>query len=677
MLLIRRLIVIMLMTMPTLALAQVDDAIEQWIDERGSDADASELSDILLQYADHPANLNDTASLSSVPFLSPFQIKALRNYIILYGQLLSVKELLMVPGFDSLSVSRIAPLVTAEPFEEHRFPSLGEMLSHGHHTLVTGLGGTVEQAHGYDNGHYDGDNLRALFCYRFAYGNHVALQLSGDKDPTEPWGKGNFYGYSLTLNNIGRLEKLVFGRYNLQFGQGVTLWTGFSPFALLGASPVRYATGIRAASAFYEEGWQQGLAATVRLARGLDVSAFASRTDGEWLGGAHATYRRGNLILGLTAAAAFLDDSLQLHDYAYNQDYFRGDRAATFGLDALWQAGRTLLFGEAAIDASGRVAAMGGARLTLGGGNSIGLTLRHYDPLYHNLHADAYSLGATRNEQGVGLDAQLQLPFRLTALLAADLHRFPSLRYGSYAPSAGSWLRMQLGRPLGRHAEVALRYALRVQQRNVPGSDSIAYLAEETLRSLLQGQVRLSYGPWRFNTRVVLSWFDAEQAARQHGWLLSQEARYIQGRWQAALQATWHNIGGYYARITLSESNLQYAFSIPSLQGRGLRASAVVRCNVSQWLNLGVKYTLMGRPGEASLGSGDAATDGPVRQTWHFQAKVHFYPPPIPPETLSDRYLIRHILYCFYIVLILFLYCSYIQDIRTICKQYVNYIRTI
>ena len=33
MLLIRRLIVIMLMTMPTLALAQVDDAIEQWIDE--------------------------------------------------------------------------------------------------------------------------------------------------------------------------------------------------------------------------------------------------------------------------------------------------------------------------------------------------------------------------------------------------------------------------------------------------------------------------------------------------------------------------------------------------------------------------------------------------------------------------------------------------------------------
>ena len=91
MLLIRRLIVLLLMAVPTLATAQVDAAIEQWIDERGSDADASELSDILLQYADNPANLNDTASLSSLPFLSPFQIKSLHNYILLYGQRVSVR----------------------------------------------------------------------------------------------------------------------------------------------------------------------------------------------------------------------------------------------------------------------------------------------------------------------------------------------------------------------------------------------------------------------------------------------------------------------------------------------------------------------------------------------------------------------------------------------------------
>lgn len=178
----------LLLAAPALAAAQADYAIEEWVDELGSDADASELSDLLLHFADHPANLNDTAALSSLPFLSPFQISALRNYILLYGPLLSVRELLMVPGFDSLALSRIAPLVKAEPFEEQRFPSLTELLAHGHHTLTAGLGGTVEQAEGYANGHYNGDNLRGLLCYRFSSGNHIDLQLVADKDPTEEWG---------------------------------------------------------------------------------------------------------------------------------------------------------------------------------------------------------------------------------------------------------------------------------------------------------------------------------------------------------------------------------------------------------------------------------------------------------------------------------------------------------
>ena len=624
MLLIRRLIVLLLMAVPILASAQVDAAIEQWIDERGSDADASELSDILLQYADNPANLNDTASLSSLPFLSPFQIKSLHNYILLYGQLVSVRELLMVPGFDSLTVDRTAPLVKAEPFEEQNIPSLSELLRRGRHTLVAGIGGTVEQAEGYANGHYSGDNLRALLCYRFAFGNRISLQISADKDPTEGWGGYFLNNFSLALNDIGRLEKMVVGRYNLQFGQGVALWTGFAPFSLLGASPVRYATGIRPASAFSEEGWQQGVAATLRLARGLSLSAFGSRTDGEWLGGGHLALRRGNLVLGLTAAAVFLDDSVQLRDYAYNQDYFRGDRTATLGLDALWQSGRTLLFGEVATDAEGHLAGIGGARLSVGGGNSIGLTFRHYDARYHNPHAAAYALSQTRNEQGLSLDAQFQLPFRVTALLGADLQRHTALRYGSYSPSSGSWLRMQLSRRVGGGAEVSLRYLHRLQQRNVPGIDSTLYLSEETLRRQLQGQLRLTLGPWRLTSRAILSWFDAGQAGRQGGWLLSQEARYTHGRWQAALQAAWHDIDGYYARITLSESNLQYAFSIPTLQGRGLRLAAVVRCDVGRWLNLGFKYTLTARPGEEAIGSGDAATPGPVRQTFHLQARLRF-----------------------------------------------------
>lgn len=618
----RRIIVFLLLLTPWVVMAQVDDAVELWVDER-EDTWVSDMNDLLLQLADNPVNLNDTNAVSIIPFVTPFQLRSLKNYIILHGQLLSEKELLMIPGFDSMTVALLTPYVKIEPYSPPPSLTLSDLLSRGRHTVVSGIGGTVEQAQGYENGRYEGDNLRALFCYSFNYADHISLRISADKDPTEAWGKDNFYGYHLMVSNLGRIEKLIVGRYNLRFGQGVTLWTGFEPFSLLGESPIRYGDGVRPASAFSEQGWQEGVAATVNMGRGVALSGFGSRHDGDWFGGGHIEYRHENLILGATLTLTKLDDSLSVGNYTYNQDYFRGDRQAAFGIDALWQVGRLTLFGEVAVDHKGAPAGIGGARLSAGE-NSIGLTFRHYGPRYHNLHSAAYNMSETRNEQGVSLDARLRLPWAMTALLSVDVHRFPSLKYGVYAPSAGAWLRGQLTRQFGRSVEASVRFSLRQNQRNIPNIDSVLYLGEESARQQLQGRVKVSMDPWIFTTRGVLSWYDAEQTAGQKGWLVSQEARYSTRQWQMALQATWFDVEGYNARIYLTESNLQYSFGVPMLYNRGLRTSTVVRYDINKWLNLSAKYTLTFYPGQTSIGSGDAMTDGNHRQTWHLQLRWKF-----------------------------------------------------
>lgn len=618
----RKFIILILLLVPVVSVAQVEDAVELWVEERG-EAGAADLHDWLMQLADNPVNLNDTDAVSAVPFVSPFQLRSLKNYILLHGQLLSVKELLMIPGFDSAFVNLLNPFVKAESYIPPAALTLSDLLSRGRHTLVSGIGGTVEQAQGYGNGHYEGDNLHALFCYSYNYADRISLRISADKDPMEAWGKDNFYGYHLMISNVGRIEKLIVGRYNLRFGQGVTLWTGFEPFSLLGESPVRYGGGVRPASAFSEQGWQEGLAATINLGRGVSLSGFGSRHDGEWFGGGHLDYRNGNLILGATLTATRLDDSISVGNYTYNQDYFRGDRQTAFGIDALWQVGRLTLFGEVAVDQKGAPAGIGGTRLSLGE-NSIGLTVRHYDPRYHNLHAAAYSMSETRNEQGVSLDARLRLPLALTALLSVDLHRFPALKYGAYAPSGGAWLRAQLTRQFGREVEASVRFSWRQNQRNIPNIDSTLYLGEESVRQQLQGRVKVTLGQWTLTTRGVLSWFDAEQTAGQKGGLLAQEARYSGRQWQMALQAMWFDVDGYNARIYLSESNLQYSYGIPMLTGRGLRTSAVVRYDINKWLNLSLKYALVWYPDQSSIGSGDAMTEGNHRQTWHLQLRWKF-----------------------------------------------------
>ena len=614
----KRPLLLLLTLLVALALrGQTEDALEQWLAEEGNEEWAAEMSDLMLQLRDEPVNINDTAALATLPFFSPFQLKALRNYMTLYGQLLTVEELRMVPGFDSASLAQLRPLLTARPYVEYERMQWWR----GRHTLVSGMGGTLEEPEGYRNGRYEGDRNRALLCYTYKYRNNINFRLSADKDPGEAWGKGNHYAFHLMLKDMGRLKSLVVGRYNLRFGQGVTLWTGMAPFTVTGSMPLRYANGVCAAGPFNEEDWQQGAAATVAVGRGLSLSAFGSRKEGEWLGGSHVEYRHGNLIAGITAVATWLDDSLLLRDYAYNRTHFRGDRLSNIGADFMWQHGRLLLFGEGAVDSDGSPAGIGGLRVSVGGGNSFGLTARYYSPHYHNLHAQAYAVGATAGERGATLDARLQLPLQATALLSADLHRFDALRYGSYKPSAGAWLRAQLSRPLGRHTSVEARYAWRRKERNVPNLDSTLYLSEQTLRQQLQLQLRYQRGAWRLTTRAIAVWFDPERVERQHGWLVAQEVRRTSDRWQLAAQAAVFDIGGYYARIYLSESNLQYHFAIPSLNGRGARLSAVLRCDVTPTLNIGAKYTLSAYPDQEAVGTGDAQTEGPLRQTWNLQVR--------------------------------------------------------
>ncbi|MBR4506537.1 MAG: hypothetical protein IKP21_07165 [Bacteroidales bacterium] len=618
--LLKRWFIMLVLILPLAAAAQVEESLEDWLQEDASEAEAAETSDLMQDYIANKVNINDTVAMAEVPFISPFQLKALRNYITLHGQLLSLKELAFIPGFDSTTIGLLEMMTVAEPNTDD-----GKwQWWRGRHNVVAGLGGTVERAAGYRDSSYAGDNLHALICYKYNYRNHISVRLVADKDPMEQWGKANYYGYHLMLTDIGRLEKLIVGRYNLQFGQGLTMWSGLRPFNLLGQSPVRFGSGVRQASAFYEEGYQEGVAATVDIGHGIHLSAFGSRADGENLVGGHATYRHGNLIVGFTGVYTVLDDSLTVHDYVYNQNYFRGKQLGNFGMDMAWQWRRLTLYGEGAISSEGRPAAIAGAMLTASGDTRFGVSYRYYHPQYHNLHAQGYAIGSTQGEQGVTFDAETRLPLAIVAVASADIHSFPSMRYGSYSPSSGTWLRVRLNRRFGRHVEVSLRYTYRQKERNVPNIDSTVYIGEQTVRRQAQGEIAANAGHWRFVSRAIYAQFDSHNGEPQKGWLVAQSARYTHKGLQATAAAAWFDVDSYYARLYLSESNLQYAWSMPMLTGRGVRASATLRYALNREWSLAAKYALTWYPGQESIGSGAAQTEGPRRQTWFVQVRCSF-----------------------------------------------------
>ena len=605
---------------PFVASAQVDEALEQMVAETESDDQAAAWADWLTEIHENRINLNDTATLNALPLLSPFQVKALKNYISLYGQLLSHKELRFIPGFDSTLVALLENLTVVEPFS----PPQRLRLADGRNTVIAGMGGTLEQAAGYRDGRYDGDALHSQLIYSYNLNNRISLRLVAEKDPTEPWGKGNFYSYHLMLNDIGRLERLIVGRYNLQFGQGLTLWTGLHPFNLLGATPQRFGRGVRPSSTFYEDGYQEGLAATMRLAKVWHLSAFASKTHGTRLLGGHLEYRNGNLIAGLTAVNTALDDSIAPANRVYNQDYFRGNRLTNLGVDATWQWRRLTLYGEIAMCDSGATAAIGGARLTLNDRNSLGISYRNYSQHYHNLNAQPYAIGDGRNERGWTLDAKTRLPLNIDAMLSIDLHCFPSLRYGSYHPSSGAWIRSQLSRRLGHGTTATLRYAYRQKDRNIPYSTASTYEHEETLRQQLQATLHHEHGHWMFDTKAALAGFESNSSGIQRGWAVIQQARFTYRLLRATAGASLFNVDGYYTRIYLNESYLQYNFTMPSYYGQGIRAFLIIQCDLGKNLAIAGKYAITHYFDRTSVGSGAAETEGPNRQTAYLQLRWKF-----------------------------------------------------
>ena len=613
-------LVIFLTLVPLVVMAQVDEVLEQMVGETENDEQAAAWADQLMELRESRPNLNDTTSLASLPLLSPFQAKALKNYITLYGQLLSYKELGFIPGFDSSLIAMLESVTVVEPYT----PPQRLRLADGRHSIIAGMGGTLEQAAGYRDGRYEGDALHSQLIYTYNLHNRVSLRLVGEKDPTEPWGIGNFYSYHLMLNDIGRLERLIIGRYSLQFGQGLTLWTGLQSFNFLGATPQRFGRGVRPSPTFYEEGYQEGVAATVRMAKDWHLSAFASKVHGTRLLGGHLEYRHGNLIAGITATNTALDDSIAPVERIYNQDYFRGKRLSNLGMDATWQWRRIMIYGEMAVCDNGATAAIGGARLMVDDRNSLGISYRNYGRQYHNLHAQPYAIGDGRNEQGWTLDAKMRLPLKIDALMSVDLHSFPSLRYGSYRPSSGTWLRSQLSRRLGHSTTATLRYAYRRKERNIPYATTPTYEYEETLRHQLQATLHHEYGHWAFGTKAAIARFESIGSGNQQGWAVAQQVRYTHRSLQATAATSLFNVDGYYARIYLNESCLQYNFSMPAFYGQGLRAYLILRYKICKNITLAGKYSITHYFDRESVGSGAAETEGPNRQTVYLQLRWKF-----------------------------------------------------
>lgn len=653
--------------------------------EGGEDETAEELMELYETYREMPANVNDTLlSLRDFPFVSDLQRERLKAYVLLYGPLLSAEELYAINGFDSMTVELLRPLVTFKPIDTAQRATLKEILTHGHSNLVLGMGGTVEEARGYRDSIYEGDNLRLMWRYYFRYKDRVQLQLAGDKDPGEAFfaasqQKGfDFYGYSLMVNDIGKgrgayIQRLVLGQYHAQWGQGLTLWSGFGPRASWETGISRHSAGIRPNGAFTEYGYLRGAAVAIALPRHWSLSLAYSYVDrdatlprkeredtvqsiynsgyhrteteikkrnqlGEHLIGGHLEYRNSNLQIGLTGAATLLKKVIEPATYVYNDNAFRGNSNINVGLDAAYRHGRLLLFGEAAICANHAFdsavanispAAVVGGEFVFNNRHRASLLMRYYSPTYHNLHAIALGQSSTpQNEMGIGCHYQGRLPLGITAAGMADWFYFPHMKYLAYAPTHGQEYRLMLSRPVewAKGLSVHVRYRYKEKGRNITPSTMVdgKYMLEQTYRHQVQGDIAYSSGAWRLVTRIGYAHYHGDETGADKGLLLYQDIQYRPQHipLTVAARVAWFDVDDYEARLYTVESDFIYQYNSAVFQNEGYRCYLVARYDITPHWNIGIKYGLTAYTDRDTFGSGYDLIDSNHRQQWRIQMRL-------------------------------------------------------
>jgi hypothetical protein len=637
----------------------------------------------LLQYYQSPLNLN-TASreeLRALPLLSEKQVAALVQHRTNIGPLLSLYELQAVPTWDVRTIARVGPFVTVQNTSPNaaRGTLWQRIKLEENNALFLRHKRVVQQRKGYTavdtfqgrpTQRYLGSPDAFALRYRVSHAHDFSLGFTAEKDAGEPlaWRPGqaqygpDFLSAHFVLHEQGRLKTLALGDYQLQFGQGLVLSSGLTVGK--GAETItslrRASLGVRPYAALLENTFFRGAAATYKLSRTWEATAFASRKNidanaqqradslaqydefsssllttgfhrtstelanrqrlAETVGGGHLGYlsRDGNLAVGLTAVGSHYGMAFLKRPEPYNRYEFSGQNNLTLGVHYSYGWRNLLLFGESGGSTGGGMGTLNGLLASLGPNIDAAVLVRHYDVDFHTLYGNALSENARNiNENGLYVGLKIRPIARWEISAYFDQYRFPWLRYRVGAPSQGQDALVRLAYTPTKTSLLYVQYRARLKPLNLPTSlgRPVPLPGQQLRHSLLMYCDAQPTAQLGLRTRLQASYLraDADQPWRR-GYVLSQDVS-VQVARRVHLSARYavFDTDDYDTRQYLFEQDVLYAISLPALYGQGTRAYLIAQATVSKHFTFWLRYADTRYRHQATVGSGLEEIKGSAR----------------------------------------------------------------
>ncbi|WP_069659737.1 helix-hairpin-helix domain-containing protein [Arcticibacter eurypsychrophilus] len=631
----------------------IETLLESIAENNQSETDYSELSERLYFIKQHPYDLNTVTpeQLTDLVFLSPLQITGFLDYRSDNGPFVEIQELQLIDLFTEETLQYMIPFIM---ITKPGMLEIKNSQAKSTHELMTTYSRTLEQQKGYlvpdTVSHYTGSPFKLLNRYRYHFGKNISGAVTMEKDAGEPFGSSakpygfDFYSASLFIRNGRYVKKLALGDYSLQFGQGLSLWSGlsFGKGANI-AGIAKLQSGLKPYSSTNETEFFRGVAATIAIKHfeltpfisyhHLDASVFTADTlinqsqiSSLSITGLHRTsseldnkgaasqlaygsviqYNGKALRSGAILYQTRYNYNLEAGQFLYNKFEFAGSTLTNSSVYYNYTWNNLYSFAEVSHSLNSGFALISGLMGSLSSKVSAVLFYRNYQKNYYSFFNKAINEGSNAsNESGFYSGLSVAFTPKTEVSFYTDFFRFPWLRYRVDVPSSGREILVQASWSPKKSTKVSFRYKSNVKEQNDAGENTINYLVPVNKDNYRLDFLTKLNSNFQFRNRVeVVQYKKASNS--QIGLLAYQDVLYkpMGSKLSGNFRVAFFHCDAYDSRIYAFENDVLYSYSIPAYQDKGYRFYLNTRYRLSKSIDAWLRYSITQYSAGEDIGSG-------------------------------------------------------------------------
>ncbi len=665
----------------------VGERVEQLAEITEQEMDFTEITENLYYFYYNPLNLNIATEdeLISLGFLNANQIMSLLENRRKNGIMRTVYELKDLEGFYYDLIIGLLPFIKVEPPQQKTVDRYKNVFKYGTNDLMLRAGQVLEEQKGYTpaddstmtanpNARYLGGQQKYYLKYSYTYKNLLSAGLVADKDAGEEFFKGSnpygfdFYSAHIFAKDIWRFKSIALGDYQLEFGQGLTLWSGLGfGKSSQAISSQKFGRGLRKSSSSNENLYFRGAASTFSILDNLDLTTFYSnkgldanlelgdtveneeyyfqtiqesgyhstasqveskRAVNEQVFGGHIHYYGKKLKIGATAYQTIYDKPLIANTALYKKFAFSGDRNSNYGLDATYYLGKNSFFGELGVSKNGGRAMVAGMVSELAANFYFTFLYRDYSADYQVVYSSAFAESSgTNNERGGYFGVSYTLGDFGSFRAYYDVFKFDWLKFQVDAPSSGDEFVLDWEKNVSRSLSFSMRFKNENKQENATAGEYSTVLQWVNKKSFRIGYDSKIDDGLTLKGKLDISRYQEQEAESPSiGYLLYQDINYSFAKFDLdfAFRYAIFNTTDYDSRLYAYESDVLYKFSVPGYYYKGQRVYLVAHYGGTRRIDFWLKISRTTYSNKQVISSGLDEISGNHKTELTLQSRFKF-----------------------------------------------------